>query len=120
MSRAGADNMLNHSITGKSGVAIDQALAGGRGDHEWRIGDDQVEGFIHHRLEIAAIAHIDIDLIELSVETCQPQGTGIDVGRDDMLGMGGQMQRLHPTAGAQIECGAHLVADGHLGQGCRG
>ena len=62
----------------------------------------------------------DGEVVEGGVEPGQPERPLVDVGGDHPAGVGGEVQRLDPAAGAEVERPVDRLADGQLGQGERG
>jgi len=117
--RSPAHDRLDDLVARQAGVAVDEALArprGGRRDHERRVGRDQVEGLAGHRFPEGALAHLHVDVVERGVERGDRQGARIDVGRDDPAGVRGQVERLDPAAGAEVECAVDRPPGGQLGE----
>ena len=114
-----AHDVLDDPVAGQAGVAVDEPLAGRRGDDERRVGRDEVEALPAQRLEERPLPHVHGDLVERRVETRHPQRAGVDVGRDDLPGVGGEVQRLDAAAGAEVEGPADGLADRELGQAGR-
>jgi hypothetical protein len=113
-----ADDPLDDRVGRQAGVAVDQSLAGRRGDHERRVGRDQVEGVAGDGLEERALADVDVrEAVQRSVEAGEPQGPLVDVGGHDVLGVGRQVQGLDATAGAEVQGAAHWLTQGELGEG---
>ena len=115
---SGAHDVLDDAVAGQAGVAVDQPFAGGRGDHERRVGRDQVEELAVHRLEERPVADLDalLDVVEGGVEAGEPQRAGVDVGRDDRLGVAGEVQGLDAAAGAEVQRPADRLAQRQLRQ----
>jgi hypothetical protein len=86
------------------------------GDHERRVGGDEVVRLARHRLPQRALAQLESDPVEGGVEGGDAQRPLVDVGRDDLIGVGGQVQRLDAAARAEVEGPDGPVADGELGQ----
>ena len=108
-------------VTRETGVAVDQSRAGGRRDHERRVGGDQVERLVPHRVEERTRADLDVrQLVEGRVELRRPHGPGVDVGGDDGVGVGRQVQRLDSAPGAEVEGPGDRLAQRELGQRGRG
>ncbi len=93
---------------------------GARGDDERRIRDDVVEGLPRHRLEQAAQPELDaLDAVEACVERRELEGMLGDVGRHDVVGMPGGVERLDPAPRAHIECARHRALEHEAAQGER-
>ena len=115
----GPHDVLDHAVAGQAGVAVDQPVAGGRGDHEGRVGGDQVEPLPRDRLEERAVADLDLRTVELGVEPGHPQRAAVDVGRDDMAGVGREMECLDAAPGAEVERASDRLAHRQLGEAGR-
>ncbi len=116
---AGAHDVLDDAVAGQAGVAVDQPLAGGRRDHEGRVGRDQVEALPRDRLEERPVPHVDVGAVELGVEPGHPERPTVDVRGDDAVGVAGEVEGLHAAAGAEVEGRADGLAHGQLGQARR-
>ena len=118
--RSGAHDVLDDAVAGHPGVAVDQSLARRRRDHERRVGHDQVEGLPAHRVEEAAFGAGDSagracrDLVQGGVEPGEPERSRVQVAGDHPVGVLGEVQRLHPAPGAEIERRSDRLADGEL------
>ena len=101
----GADDVLDHLVAGQPRVAVDQPLAGRGRDDERRVGGDQVVPLAAHRLEEGPVTHLDpvADLVEGGVEPGDAERPLVDVGRDHVVAVRGEVQRLHAAAGAEVE-----------------
>ena len=117
VSGRGADDVLDDAVAGEPGVAVDEALTGGRRDHERRVGGDEVEGLPGDRCEERAVADLDVGgAVEERVDPGDPQGAGVDVGGHHLAAVPGQVQRLDAAAGAEVQRPADRLADGEPGQ----
>ena len=117
-----ADDVLDHPVAGQAGVAVDELLARGRGDHEGRVGRDEVELLARHRLEEAALAHVDAadDRSASALNRVSRRARWLTSVATTSLGVGGQVQRLDAAAGAEVERAVDRLAHGQLGQRGRG
>jgi hypothetical protein len=115
--RAAADDEPDDLVTRETRVAVDQSRAGGRRDHERRVGGDQVEGLVAHRVEEPARTGLDVRrVVQGRVELRCPHRPGVDVGGDDGVGVGRQVQGLDSAPGAEVEGPGDRLAQGELGQ----
>jgi hypothetical protein len=64
--RGRAHDVLDHAVAGQAGVAVDQPLAGRRGDHERRVGGDQVEALAATGSKKEPVADVDRGATSLS------------------------------------------------------
>ena len=117
--RCAAHHGLDDLVAGEPGVAVGQRRVGRRRDHERRVGGDHVERLVGDRVPQRSVAQVDLDPVEGGVEGGDGQGPGVHVGGDDVVGVGGQVERLHAAAGAEVERAGHRVPRGEQGEGGR-
>ena len=65
--------------------------------------ENAIEAFALHGGEQVALAHVEIDPIQPSVEGREPRATFREVGRDDAPRRSGGRERRDARAGAQVE-----------------
>src|SRR5438270_2583525 len=118
MPRTLADHLATDRVALDLGVAIDVGAVGG--DHERRVGDDQIEALPRDRgQEVPQAALHRRDRVERRVEGGEGDGPGVAVGGDDRVAVGSGEQRLDAAAGAEVEGAAAVPAHGELREGDR-
>ena len=117
-----ADQPGDQAVAGGAAVAVlvERHARAARGDDERRVGDDQVEGLPRHRVEQAPLPQLGVDPVEREGETGEVEGAAGQVGRDPVCRVPGQVQRLDPAAGAEVEGALDARAGGPGGQRGRG
>ena len=104
---------------GRPGVAVDEPLAGGRRDHERRVGGDQVEALVRDRLEEAALADLDPVAprsLSAALNRVSRSARWFTSVATTCVRVRGQVQGLDAAAGAEVEGAADRLADGQLRQ----
>jgi len=94
-------------------VPPQEALRGG--EHEWRIAYDQIEPPSLDRRERISGEGLDVGLVvQPRVEPGVVHSSRIEIGREDGTAVARSDQRLDAAAGAEVEGGARLPADGEV------
>ena len=100
-----ADQLSDDGVADEAGVAVlvgHDTGASGR-DDERRVAHDEVEPFARDRVEQVPGPQVDRHLGQRRGEAGEGEGALGDVGRDDRATVPGEVQGLHPAAGAEVE-----------------
>ena len=121
-SAEGPDEALDDGVADESGVAV---LVPGeppapRRDDEGRVADDEAEALAGDRFEEASEPQLDLGSVQGRRELREGERPLGDVGRDDLVAMGCQMQGLDATTRAEVERAADRAARRPLRDGRRG
>ena len=115
MARGRSDELPTDLVDGHFVVA--EEVPARRGDHERRVGHDQVEALAFDRFEQAALpdGHVG-DVVQFHGQRRAGPGPRVEVGRDDASGVFGCVQGLHAATGAEVERAGDLTADRRAGE----
>jgi hypothetical protein len=98
-------------------AAVPEQVCALRRDDVRRIRDDEVEPLALDRIEEAAEPRLDVvDAVEGCVEACVGERSRVDVGRDDVLRVRREQDRLDPVPSAEVECALTRAAHGEVGE----
>jgi len=96
------EDLAAYPIAGNAAVTEQQGRVGR--DHERRVGDDEVERFAGHGLEVAALTALDVvDAVEPGVELREPDRERVDVGGDHAARVPRCEEALEAAATAKVE-----------------